>query len=329
MRNAQPARASWAAAVAAAESAAGLQLEPDVPKAPIPAVSIIIPSFNRAKVLRATLAQFLNQPFQSFEIWVIDQSDPPDREENFSYLLEVGDPRLHYLHITRRGPSNARNEGLVRAKGEIILFVDDDILLVSQDFVAAHQRAYEMPAIGGVTGRHIERMLRMNAKHTACHVAWNGRTIFNLFGHERVVVGSCKGSNMSFRMAAIQQVGGFDRRLKFLEETDFSTRIRNAGWQLIFEPGAEIVHLSAPAGGVREKDRVQAEIVRFECTAYYILKHRGWLGAVPFCLTFLLIALVRAAQFRSFETVPILVRAMARGFAVVRLGPDQALCAAE
>jgi GT2 family glycosyltransferase len=288
-----------------------------------PSVTIIIPSFNRASVLQSTLTQLRSQPFKDYEIWIIDQSDPQHAASNEIFIRDAGDARLNYLHISEPGPSNARNEGLARARGEIILFVDDDVILLTEDFIGAHVRAYENPQVGGVTGRHVERVLRMNAKHTACHVAWSGRTIFNLFGNERVAVGSCKGSNMSFRMKAIKQAGGFDRRLKFLEETDLSTRVANAGWRLMFEPNAEIFHLSAPAGGVREKDRLQAELVRFQCTAYYILKHRGWIGAAPFVATFSLIAILRAIRFRSPKSFLLMSRAMLQGFTSARGQPDE------
>ncbi len=290
-----------------------------------PLVSIIIPSFNRAAVLHETVAQLFRQQFKAYEIWVIDQSDGADLEMNAAYFGGATDPRLHYLHIAERGPSNARNHGLARARGEIILFVDDDVILLTSDFIGAHLRAYDDQRIGGVTGRHVERLLRMNARTTACHVSWSGRTIFNLYGTERMPIGSCKGSNMSVRMAAIRQTGGFDRRLKFLEETDLSTRIRKAGWDLVFEPQAELFHLSAPAGGVREKDKLQAEIVRFECTAYYVFKHRGWFGAVPFVAVFLLIAGLRCVRFRSLKTLPTLCGAILAGFASARKGADEGI----
>ena len=169
-----------------------------------PPVTIIIPSYNRAAVLQSTLDQLQRQPFRDYELWVIDQSDPGEAESNASYVRNAGDERVHYLHLTQKGPSNARNEGLARARGEIILFLDDDVILLTPDFIGAHLRAYADPSVGGVTGRHVERKLTMNSRRTACHVDWGGRTIFNLFGHERVPVGSCKGSNMSFRMAVLR-----------------------------------------------------------------------------------------------------------------------------
>jgi len=51
-------------------------------------------------------------------------------------------PRLQYLHLATRGLPHARNEGLRRVKGKIILFVDDDVILLSADFLTAHVEAY-------------------------------------------------------------------------------------------------------------------------------------------------------------------------------------------
>ncbi|MDE8346352.1 MAG: glycosyltransferase family 2 protein, partial [Acidocella sp.] len=256
-----------------------------------PLVSVVIPTFNRAPFLRAVIKQVLCQSFTRYELIVIDQSDPDSAALNNTFIHHCNDARLHYLFIAARGPSNARNEGLARARGEIVLFIDDDVILLDDHFIAAHYGVYANRAVGGVVGRHVERTLTMNARETACRVSPGGRTIFNLFGTVPVRVGSAKGSNMSFRMEAVAQIGGFDRYLNFLDETDFSTRIIAAGWVLMFEPSAELVHLSAPAGGVREKSVVETETRRFRCTAYYILKNRGTKGIPLFVLTFGLIAL--------------------------------------
>jgi GT2 family glycosyltransferase len=288
-------------------------------------VSIIIPTFNRAPFLQSTVAQFQSQSFGDYEIWIIDQSDGEDAASNKRYFAETSDPRINYMHLNEKGLSNARNEGLARARGKLVIFVDDDVILLSSDFIDAHLHIYDDPNIGCAVGRHVERTLRMNAKNTACRVSWTGRTIFNLFGTQRVHVGSCKGSNMSVRMEAIRQVGGFDRHIKFLEESDFAARIRAAGWQLVFEPSAEVVHLSAPAGGVREKSRLQWEIVRFECTAYYVLRNRGLLGIPPFVAVFFLIAISQSLRLRSLRTIPILCAAMFRGFSKARTAPDHSI----
>ena len=288
-------------------------------------LSVIVPTFNRAVHLQATVTQLLGQAFTDYELWIIDQSDPADAASNRAYAEGLGDARVSYRHVSRRSLPNARNVGLAAARGRIVLFVDDDVILLSDGFIDAHLRCYEDARVGGVTGRHIERVMLANSRSTACHVSLGGRTIFNLFGRRRQAIGSCKGSNMSFRMAAVDQVGGFDRRTHMLEDTDFSVRVGQAGWRLLFEPEAEVVHLSTPSGGVRESTGITTERRRFRSTAYYVGKHRGVVGMACFLATFSVIALLRTVRFRSLGTIPVLVGAIRLGFAEARLGPDQVI----
>ncbi len=289
---------------------------------PAPAVTIIVPTLNRAAVVQATVRQLLDQPFRDYDLWIVDQSDEGDKASNRRFVENAADPRLHYLFSEVRNLPNARNEGLARTRSDIVLFLDDDVIILAEDFIGAHVRAFADPTVGGVVGRHVERELTMNASTTACHVSWSGRTIFNLFGHERTEVGSCKGSNMSFRMAAVRQVGGFDRRTSLLEESDFSTRVRKAGWRLLFEPEAELVHLSTPSGGLRLANVLATQEQRFRSTAYYIRKHRGLAGMVPFAMTFMLIALMKAVQLRRLGAVTALARALLNGMREGGLAPE-------
>jgi GT2 family glycosyltransferase len=286
-------------------------------------LSIIIPTLERSTILAKTIDDVLSQNFKDFEFWIVDQSSAREAAANASHVAQRSDPRLKYLHLAKAGLPNARNEGIRRAKGEIILFLDDDVMLSSADFLTAHLAAYSDPRVGGVTGRHVERSVVTNCKHTACYVSWGGRTIYNLRGHQRQLIGSCKGSNMSFRAEVVEKVGGFDRNTDLLEDTDFSVRVAKAGWSLLFEPTAEIVHLSAISGGVREIGVVINEHRRFSSTAYYIRKHRGFLGCIPFVATFSLIALSRAWRYRSLGVLPGCAKALRSGFALAKRGPDQ------
>ncbi|MDT7953363.1 MAG: glycosyltransferase family 2 protein [Acetobacteraceae bacterium] len=291
----------------------------------MPRVTIIVPTFNRPVFVQSTVRQLLDQSYRDVELWVIDQSGPEAATSNRAFVAACGDERLQYVHLTRAGLPNARNVGLARARGEIVVFTDDDVILLSPDFIEAHVRCFDDPRVGGVVGRHLERFIGENSRKTACHVDWSGRTIFNLRGTERQEIGSCKGSNMSFRMSAIAEIGGFDRRTHLLEDTDFSVRIAKAGWKLVFEPAAEVVHLSAPAGGVRAAPGLATEAQRFRSTAYFVAKHRGLPGLLGFGLGFSAIALVRAVRFRSVGTLPVLARAAWDGYQEARLVPDQAI----
>ncbi len=294
----------------------------------MPDLSVIIPTLNRGRLFHDSVRQVLGQAGVDFDLWLVDQSDPDQRAANEALVTTLADARVHYLHLTKKGLPNARNEGIARARGRIVLFLDDDVILLDPGFLAAHLAVYADPAVGGVTGRIVERTVRPNAKDTAAHISRGGRTITNMWGTEQRCIESCKGANMSYRRAAIDAVGGFDRRYAgtaLLEDTDFSYRVRAAGWRLVYAPACELVHLSAPSGGVRVEDALRGEAWRFRNTAYFILKHRGLAGIPSFGATFGAIALARAMRWRSPAAVRVLAVAVAEGVAEWRKGPDQAV----
>ncbi len=291
-------------------------------------LSVVIPTLNRGRLLHDTVRQVLAQRFRDLECWVVDQSDPEGRAANERFVAEQADDRLKYVHLPVKGLPNARNEGIVRVAGRIVLFLDDDVILLDPGFLDAHLAAYRDPRVGGVTGRIVERSVRPNARDTASHISPGGRTITNLWGTEARTIESLKGANMSYRRVVFDDVGGFDRNYTgtaLLEDTDFSMRVAAAGWELRYEPDAELVHLSAPTGGVRAEDAVRYEFWRFRSTAYFMLKHRGWRRFPLFLTTFGSIAVARTLRWRTTAVPKRLVAAVAEGVAAWRKGPDQDL----
>jgi len=291
-------------------------------------ISVIVPTLNRHEILGDTLRQVFSQRLQEFELIVLDQSDPQLALEQRKRLRqEFPDPRLHYVMLDRRGLPNARNEGLARARAPIVLFLDDDVILLSRDFLSAHLEAYADPQVGGVCGRVIERRNAPNSRRTGSRISWGGRTIENLLGNHPCQIHSLKGANMSFR-AAVFDAGGFDRSYigtALLEEADMAWRIARRGWRLVFEPRAELLHLSAEGGGVREGHELDTEYWRFRSTAYFVRKNRGLPGVPPFLLTFGLIAAKRFVRWPSPGTLTTLWRATRDGFQAARNPPQDSI----
>ncbi|MEW6264116.1 MAG: glycosyltransferase [Thermodesulfobacteriota bacterium] len=88
----------------------------------MPLVSVIIPTFNRAKLVVRAVASVLGQTFSDFELIVVDDgsTDGTDR------ALERFAGRIVYLFQEHAGVSAARNRGLAEATGSLIAFLDSD-----------------------------------------------------------------------------------------------------------------------------------------------------------------------------------------------------------
>lgn len=89
-----------------------------------PVVTVIIPTYNRAKWLQQALRSVLQQTYDNFEIIVVDDGSTDNTKD---VLADLKNPAVRYIsHGTNRGAAASRNIGLREAKGEFVGFLDDD-----------------------------------------------------------------------------------------------------------------------------------------------------------------------------------------------------------
>ncbi|ASJ02086.1 glycosyl transferase [Thermococcus profundus] len=89
-----------------------------------PAVSVIIPTHNRADLLRRAIDSVLYQTFEDFELLVVDDASTDNTPE---VVESIDDGRVRYLRLKKNsGAPVARNTGIKKSRGEFIAFLDDD-----------------------------------------------------------------------------------------------------------------------------------------------------------------------------------------------------------
>src|SRR5215211_3933038 len=98
-----------------------------------PEVSIVIPTYNRSELLRDAVLSVLRQEDDgsSFEVVVVDNNSRDDTEAVVRSLMDEYLGRLHYVLEPKQGNAHARNAGIEHAKGAIIAFIDDDVIVES------------------------------------------------------------------------------------------------------------------------------------------------------------------------------------------------------
>ena len=92
----------------------------------MPAVSVVIPTYNRASFLPAAIRSVQAQSFSDWELIIVDDGST---DESFQLVEQFAraDMRLRWLTNGRgRGPAGARNTGVVAARGEAVAFLDSD-----------------------------------------------------------------------------------------------------------------------------------------------------------------------------------------------------------
>ncbi len=91
-------------------------------------VSAIIPTANRANVLRATLNSLSQQNVQPAEIIIVDASDSEDTFKISNEVFENLLSKIVYAKATQKGAASQRNQGVELAENDFIFFCDDDII---------------------------------------------------------------------------------------------------------------------------------------------------------------------------------------------------------
>lgn len=242
--------------------------------AALPPLSVVIPTLNRPPAILDLVHDLQRQEYPNFEIVVVDASATENME---LHQAANTDRRITILNVANRGTCFSRNSGVAKAAHDIIVFTDDDVRIPNTKFLAAHAQHYADPTVGGVGGRvlDVNQQLNREQRGPVCTVTKTGRIYPNATSLQRQDINAPRGGNMSFRKSVILQVDGFDERFRgnaMREETDFSLRAVKAGWRIVYEPAADLMHL-ALSGGSRTADRLTWYRDFFFNESYFFLKN--------------------------------------------------------
>lgn len=236
--------------------------------------SIIIPTLNRPQLLLNNVNELLKQAYSNYEIIIVDQSDVPYAEGIKNGLQYSG--KIRYLHIDEKSLPNARNIGIKESKGDILIFLDDDII-PDDNLILHHAQGYHNPVIGCIAGRVIQELNDIkNTDTLGGRVCLSGRVLVNWDVKYRSYINFACGCNMSFSREAVKDTGLFDVRFKGssqLEDTDYCYRLRKLGYKILFEPKASVRHLRPPTGGCRLEEPFKVEYHRFYNTVLFYCKN--------------------------------------------------------
>ncbi len=243
--------------------------------------SVIVPTYQREKVLCESIQYLLELSYPNYELLVIDQTRDHDTgTEQFIRDCQNRHPdRFRWHYVAKANLPYARNVGANLARGSYLLYCDDDII-PPENLIELHQANLEMPGIGAATGGvHVERK-KPPPMPTPCIIAPNGR-VEDYWQHEvpKGTSDSLRGGNMSMGRQLAIDVGLFDENYIGRangEETDFSLRILRRGYQIAYDPSAAIVHLGHPTGGSRASkghDEGQYYFESHHNNAYFFAKN--------------------------------------------------------
>ncbi len=191
-------------------------------------ISVIIPTFNRARLVSQAIESVLQQGHEAIEIIVIDDGSTDDTRQRVS---RFGD-HCRYVHQVNQGPAAARNTGMALAKGDIIALMDSD------DIWLPHKVATELclfkqypqaDMLAGNAGFYLEDKLvsasifeRRGISFTASQPRW--------FDWSMTIMTQgpvCNTSAMTFKRSAFKKLNNtfFDTCFRLDEDWDLEFRL--------------------------------------------------------------------------------------------------------
>lgn len=268
-------------------------------RAPL-SVSVIIPTKNRATDLARTIETLLQQSVQPLELILVDQSASPTFTRRLPFpLVCIHDPTIS-------GASVARNVAMDNARGDIWLFLDDDVLLEA-DFIEQILAAYA-PGVSGVSGiitnytspplkrRLWEAIFQLGPFRDERQRIY--RTAERLRVARPIRVRKFTGALMSFRASAIHR-HRFDPNLTGAspgEDIDFCSGLAK-GSVLLIAPRARLIHKKS----AESRDPTRWISVAAHVTAY--MRTRYWSRGCwnNLCYVWLNVGYGAAASFSSIK----------------------------
>jgi glycosyltransferase involved in cell wall biosynthesis len=188
----------------------------------MPRVSIIIPTYNSAQFIAQAVDSVLAQTYPDFEVIVVDDGSTDDTQS----VLAPYSQRIRYIHQANKGPSAARNKGILAAWGDYILFLDSD------DLIPPNKLELQIPPLEA----HPDSGLVYSAWQ---HINENGTRIWGEMRPNkqgRVLKDLLRRSfyfppgAAVIRRDCLAKVGTFDETIKGTEDTDMWLRIARAGY---------------------------------------------------------------------------------------------------
>lgn len=216
-------------------------------------LSVIICTFNRERFIGDTLVSVANQPFpkKDYQIVLVDNNST-DRTPQIvrEFMASHPDCDVNYVIETNQGHTFARNRGIAESDGDVLLFLDDDVLLDDGYFTNLMRHYTEDPTLAASGGRVIVRYEQQRP-------AWMSRFLEPMLGHqdfgsEVAIYGKNKypvGCSMAFRASTFAKTGVFNtdlgRRGTALggnDEKDMLFRVQGAGLKISYLPDVILHH---------------------------------------------------------------------------------------
>jgi len=198
-------------------------------------ISVIVPVYNNPQDLRECLSALTASSCSELEIIVVDDGSTDNTPQ---VAAEMG---VRVLRLTKNsGPSAARNYGVRHSRGDILFFVDADVVVMPKAVSHIQKVFEEQPDVDAVFGSY-------DVWPRAKGLVSQYRNLLHHFVHQK---GNPEASTFwagcgAVRRSAFEEIGGFDeeRFPRYIEDIELGYRLRRAHHRILLDKGLYGTHL--------------------------------------------------------------------------------------
>lgn len=235
-----------------------------------PFVSIIVPTHNRPELIQSCLRSLSVLHYPHYEVIVVDNAPSTSTTADFIQQAYGDAPWVRYVREDRPGVSWARNRGIAGARGKILAFTDDDVVVDPYWLVELVRPFGLADDVACVTGQVLPLELETPAQfwyeryggsywfqERARSDWWSTRHIFDLAqNHPRTPLYPYRagqfgcGASMACTAAFLHSVNGFDPALggngpsRCAQDIAVLFQVITRGYKLVYEPASVVYHLN-------------------------------------------------------------------------------------
>jgi glycosyltransferase involved in cell wall biosynthesis len=199
-------------------------------------VTVIVPVYNGGWCLDQCLAGIRRSSYRDYELIVVDNGSTDD---------SVAIARAHGAHVAHcpgpNGPGAARNTGVKQATGQILLFVDADVVVHDDVLDRVVARFREDPELAAVFGSYDDRP-------AATNFLSQYKNLLHHFVHQQANSQATTfwGGCGAIRKDIFVSVGGFDQEkypMPSIEDIELGDRMHRQGFRIWLDKGLQATHL--------------------------------------------------------------------------------------
>jgi glycosyltransferase involved in cell wall biosynthesis len=237
-------------------------------------ISIIIPTYNRLPILEKCLKalekqKFIDNKISNYEIIVVDDGST---DGTLKWLIDRADqlPHVRSFLQEHQGPAAARNLGIKEAKGDIIIFIDSD-LVVTETFLQAHANALRE----GQKKLGSDRLFTYGWVINTCNFENPTAEPYKITDFSAAYFAT---GNVAIARKWLEEVGLFDTRFQLYgwEDLELGVRLKRLGLKLIKCPEAVGYHWHPPFNLEQIPKLIDKEIQRGRMGVLFYQKHPTW-----------------------------------------------------